>query len=111
MRHEILVYLTADQVWSHHTSCAHTCIIVMMDCLALDNSVSPQAPISFLSCIILCDWVRADKGKMKGKKTYSRRYEPIYGHGVHSSVGIYREQVLIKSWVDTNGVLDLMVHL
>jgi hypothetical protein len=46
-----------------------------------------------------------------GKKNYLRRYELIYGHGVHSSVGVYREQVLVKSWVDTNDLLDLMVHL
>jgi hypothetical protein len=80
----------------------------MMDCLALDNSVSPQAPISFLSCIILRDWVRGDREKIKN---YSRRYEPIDGHGVHSSVGVHCKQVLVESWVDTNDVFDLMVHL
>lgn len=30
-----------------------TCIIVTIDCLAFDSSVSPQTPSTFLSCIML----------------------------------------------------------
>ena len=57
MRDKVFVHLREKGSWIHEKKKRKkdklTCIIVIKDCFAFANSVSPQAPKSFLSWIIL----------------------------------------------------------
>jgi hypothetical protein len=83
--------------------------MVIKDCLALANRVSPQTPKSFLSWIMLPEISLLRRCKEEKKNL--RRNEAIYGQGLDGCISVNRKQVFIERRIDTNDVLYLMIHL
>lgn len=81
-----------------------TCDIVTTDCLALLIDVSPQLPMIFLSCIILFVSPSSDG-------VDSRRDQPVQGQLFNSRISIDHEEILVKARIDTDNILDQVVHL
>ena len=82
--------------------------MVMRDCLALANSVSPQTPRSFLSCIMLSS---CQHFVIREYEIRLRRDETIEGKRRDRGISINHEQVLVEGRIDSNDVLDLVVDL
>src|ERR1700753_171113 len=86
------------------------CIMVIRDCFALANDVSPQTPISFLSWTILQPHRVRRSTIDPSIEKYVRGDETIEGHGINRGVGIRHEHIFVECWIHTDDVLDLVIN-
>lgn len=109
MRDEVLVDLQEKGQNRHGKKrFQRACIIVMIDCLAFDNSVSPQHANNFLSWIILSRKINV---KEMLKVENSRRNQAVNRVLLNRSISIDGEKIFVECRVDSNNVLNLVVHL
>lgn len=82
--------------------------MVIKDCFALANDVSPQTPISFLSWIILQSLRQVSIVSLTIEKSL-RRDKPVEGKRVNGGIGVDHEHIFIERRVHANNILDLVV--
>jgi len=84
--------------------------MVIKDCFAFANDVSPQTAISFLSWTILKSLRQVSIVDLSSLK-YARGDQSIERERIDRGIGVDHEQILVECWIHTDHVLDLVVNL
>jgi hypothetical protein len=81
--------------------------MVITDCFAFANDVSPQTPMTFLSWIILRQNKRGTT--MTVRRMHVRGNQAVDGKRIDRCISINHEQIFVEGRIDSNHILDLVV--